>query len=189
MEVYLTMERCFLEKENLELFAVHPNWRVRYAAAVAIGETRDPKWLPALKKILKREEDRSLYSQPPAIFTNTTDDTRMAEHIGPITAEFEHSYEPETLENWRCRGRVKQAVLFAINEIGAEDAELLDMLYQLIQRDSEDHPVKAAAARAIGTIGNQESIPYLEIALLIDEWCIQTEARKAIIRIKNGAIA
>ena len=68
--------------------------------------------------MLRVENSRPLYSQPPVQFFNSTDDTRMAEQVGPIEAVFDQEYDESSKEAWRCRGRVKQAVLIALYEIG-----------------------------------------------------------------------
>jgi HEAT repeat protein len=189
MDTIEKMEDCFRAPHRLAEYARDADWRVRYAAAVALGETHDPARLPLLKEMLRREEGRDLYSQPPAVFTNTSDDTRMAEQIGPIAVHFAADYPAETLEGWRCRGRVKQAILFALYEIGAADAEMLEMVQDCILRQGEDYPVKAAAARALGAVGSRDSLAALEAAERIDEWCTQHEARKAMGRINYAARA
>lgn len=187
MDTYSLMELAFSSPSALEELADHPDWRVRYAAAEAMGETRDPAWLPALTALFAREEQRALYSQPPAHFSRAgglpqIDDTRIAEMIGPLDFTFDEPPAPETLEDWRCRGRVKQAVLFAVYEIGQAGEDLLALIHAVLARPHEDYPVKAAAARALGRVGTAESIASLHIAEGIDEWCTQTEARKALKR-------
>lgn len=189
MNSYLAMEACFQELDQLDKMSRHPNWRVRYAAAVSMGETRSTDWLPSLKAMLRHEATRDLYTQPPAVFTNASDDTRMAEIVGPIDVHFDSAPTEKMLEDWRCRGRVKQAILFAIHEIGVADKELLELINHCITRESEDYPVKAAAARALGAVGNEDSLPILKIAEAVDEWCTQTEARKAITRITHDETA
>jgi HEAT repeat protein len=183
---YDLMELAFRSPDALAGLANHPDWRVRYATAIAMGETRDPAWLPTLATMFQHEERRSLYNQPPAHFLKCVDDTRMAEQIGPLEVSFDSSPSPETLEDWRCRGRVKQALLFAVTEIGQVDAQLLSLIQALIAREHEDYPVKAAAARALGAVGRPESRASLQLAEQIDEWCTQTEARKALKRLEDA---
>ena len=185
MNVYALMELAFAQPAELAQLARHADWRVRYAAAVAIGQTRDQRWLPLLKELLQLENARPLYSQPPAHFTNSTDDTRMAEQIGPIGVSFEQVVDDATKEAWRCRGRVKQAILFALAELGAADDEMRALLHVYLEAPNEDYAVKAAAGRALAAVGNQSSIPALQIAQKFDEWCTQTEATKALRRLTN----
>ncbi|MFN8446034.1 MAG: hypothetical protein U0175_34905 [Caldilineaceae bacterium] len=180
MNVYELMESAFTRPAELERLALHENWRVRYAAAVAIGQSQDRRWLPLLKEMLSIENARPLYTQTPAHFTNSTDDTRMAEQIGPITASFDHEVDDSTLDAWRCRGRVKQAVLFALHDIGEADDEIRAILHAYLEDPKEEYPIKAAAGRALQRVGNRSSIPALQTAQKFDEWCTQMEATKAI---------
>lgn len=191
MDSFSVMERCFEQTAgdaaNAAAAAGHDDWRVRYAAAVALGETRDGRHMPLLADMLRREHARDLYSQPPAEYTHGTGDTRMAEEIAPVVLRFDRAYSADVMEAWRCRGRVKQAVLFAVHEIGAASDELLVQIHACITRVGEDYPVKAAAARALGVAGNAASLLVLHEALAVDEWCTQTEARKAIAAIEARA--
>lgn len=188
---FRAMERCFEQTAGDAPDAVaaagHDDWRVRYAAAVALGETRDARHLRLLAEMLRCEHARDLYSQPPAEYTHGTGDTRMAEEIAPVVVRFDHAYSEDAMQAWRCRGRVKQAVLFAVHAIGTADDELLAQIHACITRTGEDYPVKAAAARALGVAGTAASLPVLHVALAVDEWCTQTEARKAIAAIDARA--
>ena len=183
---YTLMEEVLSQPEKIEQYVNHPDWRVRYAAAVAMGETKDEKWIDTLLAMLKYEDTRSLYTQPAVLgFENSYDDTRMAEQLVPIKEIFDRDYSEELKEDWRCRGRVKHACLFAIRDIGKVSDELLAYMHTILQKPGEDYAVCAATARALGYVGHKGSIPYLEKALQIDEWCVQTEAKKAIRRIKG----
>lgn len=183
---YGLMEEVLSRPETIEQYATHPDWRVRYAAAVAMGETGDGKWIDTLYAMLKYEDTRELYTQPRVLgFENSYDDTRMAEQLVPIKEIFDQDYPEDLKEDWRCRDRVKQACLFAVGDIGKVSGEMLAYLHATLQRQGEDYAVCAATARALGTVGHKGSIPYLEKALQIDEWCVQTEARKAIKRLKG----
>lgn len=177
---YALMELVLTQPETIEQLALDADWRVRYAAAVAIGRAGDPRRLPLLSRMLEIEDARPLYRQPPARFINSSDDTRMAEQIGPIEVIFDQPYDEFHLEAWRCRGRVRQAILFAVAELGATDAGLRVRLEDLLRDPAEDYPVKAAAARALAAVGDAASLPALEAARQIDEWCTQVEAAKAI---------
>lgn len=183
---YKLMEDVLTHPEKIQHYAVHEDWRVRYAAAVAIGETKDAKWLDVLWNMLKYEDTRNLYTQPPvAGFENSSDDTRMAEHLVPIKEIFDKDYPEDIREDWRCRGRVKQACIFAIRDIGKASDDLLAYLHAILQRPGEDYAVCAATALCLGYVGHMGSIPYLEKSLKIDEWCVQTESKKAIRRLKG----
>ena len=183
---YELMEMLFGDEDILKVQALHRDWRVRYAAASAMGESKSTKWLDDIQRLLLMEERRSLYSQPKVkSFVNSYDDTRMAEMLVPIEVVFDKDHPEALLEDWRCRGRVRQACLFALYEIGKVNDDLLQLLYKYILDDEEDNTVKAAAARVLGIAGSSESIPILEKALVIDEWCLQTEVKKAIRRLKQ----
>ena len=180
MTVYNKMEEC-LAGLNLEAHSQDTNWRVRYAAAVAMGESRDAKWLDTIERVYDLESKRSLYNQPPARFPGlAADETRLSEHIGPLKAVFPIPADEETKEAWRCRGRVKQAVLYAVYDIGAVSASMLAKLHECLENATDDYCVIAAAARALGRVGNATSLEYLDKILAIDEWCTTTEAKKSI---------
>lgn len=185
---YAIMELVLKDEKALEHYAFHGDWKVRYAAAAAMGETKSEKWLEPLYQLLKMEQTRELYSQPKVKeFVNSYDDTRMAEQIVPIEAVFDREYPEELKEDWKCRGRVRQACLFAIYSIGKANEEILKEIYGYLEDPEEDYAVKAAGAMALGAVGNKESIPYLEKALEFDEWCLRTEAGKAVRRLlQNG---
>ncbi len=180
------MELCLENPQHIASLAFHTDWRVRYAAAVAIGETRDAKFVDLIKRMLQRENERKLYDQPQARFTGSSDDTSMAEQIAPLEVEFPPGINKEEMEDWRCRGRVKQALLFALYDIGRADDELRELLYRYMDDEDEDYPVRAAAARALARVGSPESIPYLRLAEAYDEWCTATEAKKAIRMLSDG---
>lgn len=181
MDHYALMEEVFFHPEKIEEYADHSDWRVRYATAVAIGETKDVKWSSTLLRILERESKRDLYSQPATVrFEHGPGDTKMAERLLPTRAIFDKEYPEELKEDWRCRGRVKQACLFAVRDMGIASPEMIAYLRHILDEPGEDYGVCAAAAMALGRVGNLECLPSLKKALEIDEWCVQTEAKKAI---------
>ena len=183
---YKIMEDVLTHPDKIGQYASHGDWRVRYAVAVAIGETGDEKWLDTLASMLQYEDTRNLYTQPPVIgFENSYDDTKMAEQLVPIKEIFDKDYPEDIREDWRCRGRVKQACILAIRDIGKASDDLLAYLHTILQKPGEDYAVCAATALCLGYVGHMGSIPYLKKALQIDEWCTQTEAQKAIRRIKG----
>lgn len=182
---YSLMEEVLKSVQMAEKYMLHSDWRVRYAAAVAMGEDGDEKWLPCLYRMLQEEEKLPLYSQPAVErFEGSPDDTRMAERLLPIKEVFDKDYPEELKEIWKCRGRVRHACLFAIYDIGRMTPQLLELLHTFLIRPGEDYSVCAAAARVLAKSGHSGSIPYLEQAGKIDEWCVQTESRKAIKQIR-----
>jgi HEAT repeat protein len=180
------MERVFVDADALAAHYAHPDWRVRYACAVAMGESGSPRWLPNLLDMLVAENARSLYSQPRVQgFVDSYDDTRMAEQLIRTEAIFDQEYSEAVKEDWRCRGRVRQACLFAVHSIGAATPELLAELHRIVADVDDDKTVMAAAARALAVVGDESSTPLLERTLTLDEWCLGVEARKALAAIRK----
>ncbi len=178
---YDLMELVLGDPEALAQHWNDDRWRVRYAAAVAMGETGDPRWLPELHRLLVIEDGRDLYSQPRVMgFVGSFDDTRMAEQLIRTEAIFDREYSPEALDAWACRGRVKQACLLAVHTIGEASDDLLVSIYRALDDPHEDFVVKTAAAKALARVGDRESIPYLTRAVALDEWCLRVEATKAL---------
>lgn len=184
MSRYQVIEALFGDPNQITVASTHPDWRIRYAAAIAIAQSPDPVWLATLHHMLDIEAERPLYTQPPVRFSQGNGDTRMAEQIGPIDVFFAADYDDATKEAWRCRGRVRQAVLFAIAAIGQADDALLDVLHGYLYDPHEDFAVKAATARALGVIANPRSIPALQEAQAFDEWCTNREATNALQRMQ-----
>lgn len=186
MESYDWMERVLTDRSALTDAAVHADWRVRYAAAVAMGRTGDPEWLPDLSAMLEREDGRPLYDQPRASFPGSHDDTRMAEQILAVHEVFDREAGEDEREAWKCRGRVKQACLFSIGDIGVGDESLRRKVEAYLEET--DDVVRMAAARALGRIGNAGSLPALEQLLDVPEFCSRTEARKATDRLQHVTV-
>lgn len=186
---YEMMERLFDNESELAMNAFHRNWRVRYAAAVAMGESMSEKWLDTIEEMLSIEQGRNLYSQPRVEFINSYDDTRMAEQLVPIEVVFDQEYPDDLKEDWSCRGRVRQACLFAVCSIGKANDAILKRIYGYLDDSGEDSAVRAAGARALRIVGNADSIPHLEKSLEKDEWCLQMEAKKAIAELSGHAQA
>ncbi len=184
---YKLMEEVMKNPKSIAKHINNPDWRVRYAAAVAIGELRDKKYLPLLCNLLRSEGERPLYTQPAVLgYENSYDDTRMAEQLVPIKEIFDKEYPEDMREAWRCRGRVRQACIFAIRDVGKATDEVLKLLHTFLIDPKEDYAVKAASAMALGSVGHDGSIPYLEKLMELDEWCCQCEAKKALRRLKGG---
>lgn len=182
MTRYTIIETVLSQPMHIESASRDADWRIRYAAAIAMTQHPDERWLPLLHNMLLLEAQRPLYTQPVVQFSQGTGDTRMAEQIGPLTVSFDRPYDDATKDAWRCRGRVRQAVLFALAAIGRASPELLDLMHSFIADPHEDFAVKAATARALGFIAHPASVPYLQMALACDEWCTNREAAKALAR-------
>jgi HEAT repeat protein len=185
-DIYALMERVLTDPAALEEHWDHEDWRVRYAAAVAMGESGDTRWLPMLSELMAIEAGRELYTQPAVQeFTGSYDDTRMAEQLIATEAIFDRDY-PEWLKDaWRCRGRVRQACLLAVHAIGEAPPDLLDMIHALLEDPDEDRPVQAAGSKALARVGDRRSITVLERALEFDEWCLGVEARTALATLRG----
>lgn len=183
---YHQMEAVFAASpEHLQTVALDLDWRIRYAAAVAIGFKKDKSLLLLLQQMLDIEAKRPLYSQPKTEFIGVEGDTSLAEQITPFTVVFPYEVDADTQEAWKCRGRVKQAILFAIYEIGEAHRSMIEQIEHLVMDEQEDAPVRAAAVRALGRVGNSTSLACCEYAATIDEWCTRVEAIKAIGALKH----
>ncbi|WP_425503497.1 HEAT repeat domain-containing protein [Jiangella mangrovi] len=190
MDTFELMERAFAEPEVLAELAGHADWRVRYAAAVGMGETGDPRWLPVLHDLLVAEAGRDLYGQPRVLgFPGSYDDTRMAEQLIEVEPVWEHEHPPEVLETWKCRGRVRQAAVLAVHAIGRSLPELNGLLRAVLDDPDDDYSVKAAAAKALSVVGDASSVAHLERALELDEWCLHVETTKALSALRGAADA
>jgi HEAT repeat protein len=179
------MDRCFADAAFARAALSHPDWSVRFAAAEAIGRAGDAGSLGALQALLDEERSMPLYDQPPVRYEGMGDATEIAERVDPLVLSFPKEPDPDTKEAWRRRGRLKQAVLFAIARIGRADPSLVQCVCRLAADDTEDYPVRAAACRCLGSIGGTECFPALEAAAGVDEWCTATEARKSIEAIRG----
>lgn len=226
MDTFELMERAFADPDALAELAGHGDWRVRYAAAVAMGETGDPRWLPVLHDLLVAEAGRDLYGQPRVLgFPGSYDDTRMAEQLIEVEPLWDREYPAEVLEDWKCRGRVRQAAVLAVHAIGSARPEvsgkaggergpeasssrrlvgqdrgdqamglpgsttqmtaLIGLLHAVLDDPDDDYSVKAAAAKALAVVGDAHSVPHLERALELDEWCLHVETTKALSVLKE----
>ncbi len=185
MNTYELMELCFTNESALKDMIGHEDWRVRYSAAVAVGELCRPEYAELIEKLLEREEQRDIYSQPPVTFIGSKDDTRMSEQIGPIEVVFPIECSEEQQENWKCRGRVKFAAIKSIVKLKTATERTKELLCSYIGSPGEDYNVRAASAHALGIVGDARHIVFLEKSKDEDEWCTQTEVRKAISLIKE----
>lgn len=150
------------------------NWRVRYAAAIALGDRRDPKAVDALLKTLQKEDKEPLFSQPAL---------EGGAHAGsnvPFSVIFPEGTTEDTKEAWRRRGRLLQALCLALGNIGTASPAVLEILHRYATEQKCDYGVRAAACKALGQIASRESLPVLEKASADEEWCTKCEAKKAV---------
>jgi len=93
-------------------FLSDDNWRVRYAAAIALGDRRDPRATGPLLQALEIEDKAPLFSQPKL---------EGGAHAGsnvPFSVIFPKGTTEKTKEAWRRRGRVIQAICLSLGNIG-----------------------------------------------------------------------
>ena len=151
----------------------HEDWRVRYAAAIALGERRSVAAVPDLVALLGEEDEAPLYSQKEELAGLPAGCNRTPQ--GRVPA----GVPPDTAEAWRRRGRVKQAVCLALGLIGAAAAPAaLPALHRYATDQAEDYPVRAASCKALAQIADPSSLAVLTEATKDPEWCTATEARK-----------
>jgi HEAT repeat protein len=177
------MEACFTDPGALRAGFSDPDWTVRLAAATAAGQRRDPALMDLLIALLDAEGAEPLYTQPPAQLASGGDSTEIAERIDPVEVTFPSLAEAPgaaTLDAWRRRGRIKQAVLFAVAAIGSAPASFVRRVERCLADKAEDYPVRMAAARCLGAIGDERSRAALQAGAAVDEWCTATESRKAL---------
>jgi len=181
MNVYDRMESCIAAsrrpgRESLSslLKALHDEaWEVRYSAAVALGDLRDPAAVDGLLALLKGEDAAPLFSQPGECMGSAGSTLASSPDLPQSVAN-------ETLEAWRRRGRVKQAACFALGSIAKPDPRVLEVLHRYALDTAQDYMVRAAACKALGQIASPESRAALQAAANDEEWCTKTEARKAL---------
>jgi len=178
---FALMERCFqlaLAADADSLAELHgllraADWRVRQAAAVALGDRRSPASLEPLLALVAEEDAAPLYTQP-------------CEYGGipaggpfPPGAGLPADTPPATAQAWQRRGRLKQAACHTFGEIGVADPRVVAYLHRVVLEDM-DYPVRAAAAKALGQLRSPDSLPVLKRAAEDTEFCTRTEALKAI---------
>jgi HEAT repeat protein len=156
----------------------HPEWQVRYAAAIALGDRRDPSVIPELLALLAEEDAAPLYTQEGDLVAGTPAGSNAGVSTSALTA-----IDAETLAAWARRGRIKQAVSWTLAEIGVATPEILTVLQRYAIDQHEDYAVRAAACRALGLLADPSSLPVLEQACDDGEWCTATEAQKACARL------
>ncbi len=182
------MEKCIAagqasddESYNMLLAAMtDADWQIRYAAIVAIGDRKRTTAIDALVKILHDENSAPIYTQDadyggapagspyanePNLPTGTTDETRDA---------------------WHRRGRIKQAAIIAIGNIGICNQNALDILHEYVLNQKEDYMVRAASAQTLGKLASPTSKPFLEKAINDTETCTMMEAVRALEIVKSS---
>ncbi len=186
MTVFEKMEFCAANALNQEDAAFSrilallgdDNWRVRHAAAVSLGDRRDPRAVDALVETLNRENDAPLFNQPKL---------EGGAHAGSA-AVFDVIFPPgtteETKEVWRRRGRLIQSACLALGNIGTATPDVLALLNDYALDQGRDYAVRAAACKALGQLARPESLAVLEKAAKDEEWCTSREAQKAIGKIR-----
>jgi len=157
-----------------------PEWRVRFAAAVALGDRADEAALGPLVETLFAEDAAPLYTQQSDMGGAPAGAPRSG------TLAFPAGTTDEVRAAWQRRGRIKQAVAIALGAIGRADSRALEILHRYVTDPKEDYAVRAAACKALGMIRSGESRPWLERAAQDSEWCTSTEARKALARVNSG---
>jgi len=155
------------------------NWRVRYAAAVSLGDRGDVRAIDALVEALRHELVEPLFSQPPL---------EGGAHAGsntPYSVQFPPGTTEQTKEAWCRRGRLMQAICLALGNIASPSPAALELLHRLALDQKCDYSVRAASCKALGQLGSRESLPVLQQAATDEEWCTKCEAKKAIKRIAS----
>ncbi|MCX7935590.1 MAG: HEAT repeat domain-containing protein [Planctomycetota bacterium] len=186
MDAFAAMEECLQLASTRGAGAVaeikqrlsHPDWRVRYAAAVALGDRRAAEAVPELLAALAAEDAAPLFSQPRSLGGGPAGSPAARE-----VDEILRATPPEVLEAWRRRGRLKQAICLALAEIGPAAKEAMPILRRYAVDQSQDYAVRAAACHALGRIAPEANRDVLLQASQDEEWCTRTEARKALRRV------
>ncbi len=160
-------------RELMDLLA-DPDWMVQFAAAVALGDRRDPRAKEALLRLLRTEDAAPLYTQDKDIGSAPAGSNSAPE------PEFPEGTTAATRAAWERRGRLKQAACFALADIGGADSVTLEFLHRYAADAKEDITVRAAAGRGLGILRDPSSRPFLAVAAQAEEWCTKTEAQKAL---------
>ena len=157
----------------------HDDWRVRYAAAIALGDLRAPDAVQPLLAALAIEDASPLYTQPELPAGGS------AGSPGGIAPQFPAGTTPDQIEAWRRRGRLKQAICIALGEIGNGSPGVLAALHRYAVDGGEDYLVRASACKALGQIGSPTSREVLSAASKDEEWCTSKEATKGLMRMDS----
>ena len=172
--IFPLMERCAelalgSDDQSLnELIAAldHSRWEVRYAAAIALGDRRDARAVPALLQVLAAEDAAGIYGQPKLTW----------EESGPIFPEGTTEADKAA---WSRRWRLKQAAIVALGQIGAPDPRVFEILQRYVVDQDEEYGIRAASGHTLGLIPDASSLEALATAKSDPEFCARTEAHKA----------
>lgn len=146
------------------------NWQVQQAAASAVGDRGLVDLLPAMVSLLEQQDRLPVYGCPDVW-------------------EMSGAKSVDERETWRCRFRVKQAILIAMLRCvehagpGIIDDTLLRRLLELAVSQEEDYPVRMAACELLGRLDRPPVRAVLEAAAADGEWCTATTARKSLVRL------
>lgn len=160
----------------------HADWRVRYAAAIALGDLRAAVAVKPLLAALAIEDAAPLYSQPQLPAGGS------AGSPGGVSPQFPAGTTPDQIEAWRRRGRLKQAICLALGAIGEGDPGVLAALHRYAVDAGEDYLVRASACKALGQIGSPSSREVLLAAAKDEEWCTAKEATKGLMRMDSVSV-
>ncbi len=165
---------------QLEEALADRDWRIRFTAAVAAGECGDEGLALPLVALIDREDLQPLYSEPRMSAVSSD-----AASIFGSDLEFDGQVTDEEKAAWQRRGRVKQAAILALGELGIRRPEVLSRLHRDLLDMKQDYMVRAACAKALGELGDRGSLSFLQQACEDDEFCTRTEACKAVAQIER----
>ena len=175
---YDGMERCMDAATPVATLIAtldNPDWQIRFAAIVALGDRRDRLAVGPLAALLRHENSEPLYSQRDEVGGGIPAGSPQGR-----TPTFPPGTSEATQAAWARRGRLKQAACLALGAIGLAEPAVLDLLHRYAVDQAEDYAVRAAANKALGLLGHASSRPVLERAVADPEWCTRTEAAKAL---------
>jgi HEAT repeat protein len=161
--------------------AAHASWRVRFAAAVALGDRANPSAVSALLNMLAHEDSEPIYGQAEHYVGAPAGATTIAATANPA------GVPEQTIECWRRRGRIKQAACVALGQIGPAARSAVTRMCHYATNQKEDYAVRAAACQALGLIGDASAAPSLRTATGDEEWCTKTQASKALRAIEHAS--
>jgi len=160
-----------------ELLALLHNdsWQVRMASALALGERREPRALPALLQLLADEKDKE-------IFENQEQKYWFVDHNPiPFSVPVDPEKEPKRFAAWSRRWRLKGQVARALGKIGGSGVE--ETLLASIA-DGQDFHYYICVFSALKMCGTAKSLPTLRRYSDYGEYCTAYTAREAAVAIE-----